>query len=102
MDGLISVSFQTEFEYEENGAGILIPVRLSHGDRGVELRARLDTGASDCIFHRVYMDIHGAPRQEVHGETDPLPIASSRGQVASRRAIGRRRDEWNHPHTRAQ
>jgi hypothetical protein len=48
MDRLISLDFDAELEYEETPAGILVPIRLVHGDRSVELRARLDTGASDC------------------------------------------------------
>ncbi len=28
---------------------------------GVELRARLDTGAADCLFDRFYADVLGLP-----------------------------------------
>ncbi|HKD08055.1 MAG TPA: hypothetical protein VKB79_19295 [Bryobacteraceae bacterium] len=34
-------------------------MRLTHGDRSVELSARLDTGAADCIFDYSYADILG-------------------------------------------
>ena len=36
-----------------------MPIRLSHGDRSVELSARLDTGAADCLFDRSYADVLG-------------------------------------------
>ena len=36
-------------------------IRLIHGDRSVELTARLDTGAADCLFDRFYADILGLP-----------------------------------------
>ncbi|HVW83185.1 MAG TPA: hypothetical protein VHB50_00815 [Bryobacteraceae bacterium] len=48
-----------EIHYEETPAGILVPIRLTHGDRSVELRAQLDTGAADCIFDNSYADILG-------------------------------------------
>jgi hypothetical protein len=59
MDRLISLDFDADLEYAETSAGILVPIRLIHGDRGVELRARLDTGAADCLFDRFYADILG-------------------------------------------
>src|ERR1019366_7381318 len=59
MDRLISLDFDAGLEYEESSAGILVPIRLIHGDHSVELRARLDTGAADCLFDRFYADILG-------------------------------------------
>jgi hypothetical protein len=61
MDRLSSLDFDSDFEYEETSAGILIPIRLVHNGRSVELRARLDTGASDCLFDRYYADILDLP-----------------------------------------
>jgi hypothetical protein len=58
---LSSLDFDAEPEYEETAAGILVPIRLIHGDRSVELTARLDTGAADCLFDRFYADILGLP-----------------------------------------
>jgi hypothetical protein len=43
MDRLISLEFDADLEYEATSGGILVPIRLVHGDRSVELRARLDT-----------------------------------------------------------
>jgi hypothetical protein len=64
---LISLDFDANLEYEETAAGILVPIRLIHGDRSVELRARLDTGAADCLFDRFYADILGLPDSGVEG-----------------------------------
>ena len=65
MDRLSSLDFDAELEYEETAAGILVPIRLIHGDRSVELTARLDTGAADCLFDRYYADILGLPNSGV-------------------------------------
>jgi hypothetical protein len=59
MDRLTSLEFDAELRYEETSAGILVPIRLTHGDRSVELSARLDTGAADCIFDDSYAAILG-------------------------------------------
>ena len=56
-----SLDFDADLEYEETAAGILPPIRLIHGDHSVELTARLDTGAADCLFDRFYADILGLP-----------------------------------------
>jgi hypothetical protein len=42
MDRLISLEFDTDLEYEATPAVILVPIRMVHGDRIVELRARLE------------------------------------------------------------
>lgn len=54
-----SLDFDADLEYEEASPGILVPVRLIHGDRSVELRARLDTGAADCLFDQSYAEVLG-------------------------------------------
>lgn len=59
MDRLTSLEFDAEFHYQESPAGILVPIRLTYGDRSVELRARVDTGAADCIFDDSYAQILG-------------------------------------------
>ena len=55
MDRLTSPEFDSELHYEETPAGILIPIRLTHGNRSVELRARLERagqpiGANDLLI----------------------------------------------------
>ncbi len=61
MDRLSSLEFDADFGYEESATGILLPVRLIHDGRSVELSARLDTGAADCLFDRYYADILELP-----------------------------------------
>ena len=68
MDRLTSPEFDSELHYEETPAGILIPIRLTHGNRSVELRARLDTGAADCIFDDSYAAILGLPDSGIQRE----------------------------------
>lgn len=65
---MISLEFDADLDYEATSAGILVPIRLVHGDRSVELRARLDTGASDCLFDRFYSDVLGLPDSRVERE----------------------------------
>ena len=59
MAGLTQLDFDLQHNYEETGAGILVPVGLVRGDRRVELTARLDTGASDCLFDLHYAELLG-------------------------------------------
>lgn len=80
MDRLTSLKFDAELRYEETPAGIVVPIRLTHGDRRVELRARLDTGAADCIFDDSYADILGF--------TDSRIMREYRTVAGSFKAIG--------------
>jgi hypothetical protein len=51
--------FDTEYAYPTGDVGILVPVRLSLGDQFIDFDARLDTGASFCIFNRAYGETLG-------------------------------------------
>lgn len=51
--------FAALHQYDTSQVGITIPVELSNGDRNVELTAKLDTGASFCIFRRDYGEALG-------------------------------------------
>src|ERR1019366_9943441 len=80
MDRLISLDFDAGLEYEESSAGILVPIRLIHGDHSVELRARVTvrgtiTGAADCLFDRFYADILGLADSGI--ERDYLTVTGS-------------------------
>jgi hypothetical protein len=66
MDRLISLDFDADLEYEATAAGILVPIRLIHGDRSVELMARLDTG-------RTFSDSLSLASS---GVTEPSPVRS--------------------------
>jgi len=54
---LSSLAFPVEYQYEDSEFAILVPVHLTHGNRSVEFKARLDTGASDCLFDRSYAEV---------------------------------------------
>jgi predicted aspartyl protease len=65
MGRLSSLDFDANFGYEESASGILVPIRLVHDGQSVELSARLDTGAADCLFDRFYAEILGLPEAGV-------------------------------------
>ena len=48
------LSFKTEHTYPTNDLGVVVPVRLRIGDSFIDFDARVDTGASFCIFNRGY------------------------------------------------
>ena len=77
MDRLISLEFDADLEYEATSAGILVPIRLVHGDRSLELLARLDTGASDCLFDRFYSDVLGLPDSDSGVEREYRTVTGS-------------------------
>jgi hypothetical protein len=53
------LSFHTEYAYPTGDVGILVAVRLSLGDQFIDFDARVDTGASFCIFNRGYAEALG-------------------------------------------
>ena len=50
------LSFSKIHRYDGLGESIVIPVVLSVGNRRVALDASLDTGASSCLFDRMFAD----------------------------------------------
>jgi hypothetical protein len=54
-----SLSFRHVFLYELQKFGITVPVRLDSSARFVEFKAKVDTGASYCIFARIYGETLG-------------------------------------------
>lgn len=65
----LTLSFTTLFQYDTGKTGISVPVKLQSGDETVICEARLDTGASCCIFERAQgrylgLDIESGARQE--------------------------------------
>ncbi len=50
-----TLTFRHTHNYaDQSGSGITIPIGLSVGAKSVRLLAKLDTGASNCIFQREY------------------------------------------------
>jgi len=47
---------RTRTQYAEGATGIEIPIELDVGHRCVRLAAKIDTGASYCIFQREYAE----------------------------------------------
>jgi predicted aspartyl protease len=52
-------SFRTRHSYDTTKIGISVPVELTSGTNVVQVDAKLDTGASICIFERAYAEMLG-------------------------------------------
>lgn len=50
-------TFSSQHLYDTSKTGITIPVELIYGSKSVQPDAKLDTGASFCIFARAYADL---------------------------------------------
>lgn len=53
------LSFEILYQYKNTEKGILLPIQLNLGEKRVLLTARLDTGASHCIFQRGFGEALG-------------------------------------------
>jgi hypothetical protein len=56
-----SLDFSVVHDYSLQVPGILLPVVLKAGSRRAAVLASLDTGASHCLFARVYAEGLGLP-----------------------------------------
>jgi hypothetical protein len=57
-----ALTFAIEHGYQSSPAGIEVPIILERDEaRSVRLLAKVDTGATDCIFQRDYADQLGLP-----------------------------------------
>jgi hypothetical protein len=54
-----TLGFTTSYRYDDSEHGILVPLWLCLGDQSVRLIAKLDSGASNCIFERRYGELLG-------------------------------------------
>jgi hypothetical protein len=54
-----TLSFLTKHSYDTTKVGITVPVELANCTNVVQLDAKLDTGASFCIFERAYAEMLG-------------------------------------------
>ena len=50
-------TFRSQHSYDTTKVGITIPIKLISGINSVQLDAKLDTGASFCIFERGYAEL---------------------------------------------
>jgi predicted aspartyl protease len=51
-----TVSFDKVFEYDTLKTGITVLVVLHFGGRQIDLEAKIDTGATDCVFERKHAE----------------------------------------------
>lgn len=65
------LSFDKTYFYSTLESGITVPTVLRLNETAVELKAKIDTGAENCVFERR------------HGETLGLEIESGRKQIFS-------------------
>ncbi len=49
-----TVSFSKQYEYDMLKIGITVPVKLFSGNAIVVFEAKVDTGATNCIFERIH------------------------------------------------
>ncbi len=54
-----TLTFSLKHNYDTTKTGITVPAELSNGSNVVQVDARLDTGASFCIFERTYAEMLG-------------------------------------------
>jgi hypothetical protein len=70
-----TLSFRTRLHYDTTKIGITIPVELTCGTNVVQVDAKLDTGASFCIFERAYGEMLGLDVES--GTRTPVSTANS-------------------------
>ena len=56
--------FSERHSYDSRAEGITIPAVLKTGGKKIELLAKIDTGASDCLFEREYGEALGLRVEE--------------------------------------
>jgi predicted aspartyl protease len=66
-----SVDYEKVYEYDTLQSGITVIVTISYGAESRQIRAKIDTGAENCIFERK------------HGERLGVEIESGREQIFS-------------------
>lgn len=75
---MVTLTFDSEHDYASDAPnGITVPVTLSVGADSVRLFAKLDTGASSCIFQRDYgeqlgLNIEAGERKTFGTATGPF------------------------------
>ena len=56
--------FSERYSYDSHSEGITIPAVLKTGGKRIELLAKIDTGASDCLFEHGYGEALGLQVEE--------------------------------------
>ena len=47
-----NISYDKVYEYDRLKSGITVVVEMSYGGESRQIRAKIDTGAENCIFER--------------------------------------------------
>lgn len=76
-------TFYNKHSYDTTKTGITVPVELIHGSNIVQVDAKLDTGASFCIFERTYGEMLGLNIES--GAPEIVSTANSTFQVFGHR-----------------
>ena len=66
-----NISYDKVYKYDTLRSGITVMVEISYGNESRQIRAKIDTGAENCIFERK------------HGERLGVEIESGREQIFS-------------------
>ena len=61
-----TLSFSQVYQYDTSVEGITVKARLSSGDKFCDVVAKVDTGASYCIFERDYSEVLGLDLESGH------------------------------------
>lgn len=80
------LSFSARHSYDLRKVGITVPIWLRSGEQIVNLEAKLDTGASCCIFRRALgevlgLDIESGSRREMSTVTGSFHRLRSRSKA---------------------
>lgn len=71
-----TIEFDKTHYYDTFETGISVTVKLFHQDKFVEFRAKIDTGASFCIFERIHGERLGIDIETGHLESFSTATAS--------------------------
>lgn len=72
-------TFLNKHSYDTTRTGITVPVELIHGSNVVQVDAKLDTGASFCVFEGTYGKMLGLDEEQ--GMAEIVSTANSTFQV---------------------
>jgi predicted aspartyl protease len=76
-------TFLNKHSFDTTKTGITVPVELLHGSNAVQVDAKLDTGASFCIFERTYGGMLGLNIES--GASETVSTANGTFQVFGHR-----------------
>ena len=70
-----TLSYNEIYYYDTMKKGITVPVYLKYGSQTVDLKAKIDTGAENCIFERKHGELLGIEVER--GELQSFSAATS-------------------------